>query len=213
MTPERVEALFTRSDGGFHFARWGRPLAPVVFGTDDPTLHILKDGVQEVATLADLPLVDTDPELGANFLMFFVRDWPELSAVPHLERLLPELPQLLDRLIQAGANQYRTFRFDAGGAIKLCIVFLRLDENLAGLPAQTIGAAQTVQSLLLWSDTAFRDESPIGQVTEAGHAVATPEIAALIRAAYDPVLPAMSQEPSHALRLAARAGGLLGSGK
>jgi hypothetical protein len=31
-----------------------------------------------------------------------------------------------------------------------------------------------------------------------------PEIAGVIRAAYDPVLPAMAQDPSHALRLAAR---------
>jgi hypothetical protein len=31
-----------------------------------------------------------------------------------------------------------------------------------------------------------------------------PEIAAVIRAAYDPVLPPMAQDASHALRLAAR---------
>jgi len=38
--------------------------------------------------------------------------------------------------------------------------------------------------------------------------VLRPEIAAVIRAAYDPVLPAMSQDASHGLRLAARAGRL-----
>ncbi|MGX0876189.1 hypothetical protein ACSSV4_000864 [Roseovarius sp. MBR-154] len=31
-----------------------------------------------------------------------------------------------------------------------------------------------------------------------------PEIGALIRAGYDPVLPAVAEDPSHALRLSAR---------
>jgi hypothetical protein len=31
-----------------------------------------------------------------------------------------------------------------------------------------------------------------------------PEIGAVIRAGYDPVLPAMARDPAHALRLAAR---------
>jgi hypothetical protein len=36
--------------------------------------------------------------------------------------------------------------------------------------------------------------------------VLRPEVAGLIRAAYDPVLPASAREASHALRLAARVG-------
>jgi len=36
--------------------------------------------------------------------------------------------------------------------------------------------------------------------------VLRPEIGALIRAGYDPVLPPVSQDASHALRLAARIG-------
>ncbi len=29
-----VEAMFTRGDGGYMCARWGRPIAPVVFGVE-----------------------------------------------------------------------------------------------------------------------------------------------------------------------------------
>ena len=32
MGPAEVEALFTRADGAYLFARWGRPIVPVVFG-------------------------------------------------------------------------------------------------------------------------------------------------------------------------------------
>jgi hypothetical protein len=32
LTPDEITALFTRADGQFLFARWGRPLVPVVFG-------------------------------------------------------------------------------------------------------------------------------------------------------------------------------------
>ena len=38
MTPDWVAAQFTRRDGGFRFARWGRPLVPVIVGTNDEYL-------------------------------------------------------------------------------------------------------------------------------------------------------------------------------
>ena len=34
--------MFTRHDGGYLFARWGRPIVPVVFGVDDATLSVVK---------------------------------------------------------------------------------------------------------------------------------------------------------------------------
>ncbi len=210
LTPETVEALFTRADGSFHFARWGRPLAPVVFGTDDATLTILKDAIRSVAGLGDLALVDADPEFGANVLIFFVEQWSELAEVPNLNRLFPEFDALLDRLDQAGANQYRSFRFDTDGAISLCLILLRMDESLSAVPAQTLGTVQMVQSMLLWSDMAFRTESPVGVVNQDGQTLPRPDIAALIRAAYDRLLPASSRQVSHAHRLAARANLLLG---
>ena len=44
MTPEQIEACFTRDDGRFAFARWGRPIVPVVFhgGHDIMPLGSLK---------------------------------------------------------------------------------------------------------------------------------------------------------------------------
>ena len=147
-------------------------------------------------------MAEVDPELGANLLVFFVRDWAELPQVPDLERLVPELPALCARLQAAEANQYRLFRFDASGAIRAAFVFLRMDEHLAAVPAETLALSQSVQTVLLWSDRAFFGTSPLVMVN--GQAMLRPEIAGVIRAAYDPVLPAMAQDPSHALRLAAR---------
>jgi len=210
MDVDRVSRMFTRSDGTFRFARWARPLAPVIFFTDDQTLGILKDALREVATLASLPLVDADPELGVNLPVLFCRDWSELLAVPDLDRVIPDLDRLVDRLGQAGANQYRSFRFDPDGAIRFCAILLRMDDDLAQVPAQTLGASQMVQSLLLWSDTAFREESPVGHLKKDGPAIVTPEIAALIRAAYDQTIPSAGADPALAFRLAARAGLLLG---
>ena len=59
--------------------------------------------------------------------------------------------------------------------------------------------------MLLWSDTAFRAASPLA-LLPGGQAMLRPEIAALVRAAYDPVLPAAADDPAHALRLFARLG-------
>ena len=52
MTPDQIEALFTRSDGTYAFARWGRPIAPIVFGVQDETLSVVKGAWEAVATLA-----------------------------------------------------------------------------------------------------------------------------------------------------------------
>ena len=205
LTPEAVAALFTRADGSYLFARWGRPIAPVVFGVTDASLPAIKGGIAAVADLAGLPLAKTDPELGANLMLFFVRDWSELTDTPNLDRLVPDLAALVARLEAAAANQYRIFRFDGAGGIKACVVFLRMDAQLAALDAGTLALGQMVQSVLLWSDTAFTDRSALLQGPD-GTILLRPEIGALIRAAHDPVLPLATEDPSHALRLFARLG-------
>ena len=68
MTPEEVESYFTRNDGTFLFARWGRPVAPVVFGLDDNSLAILKGAIEAVMSLTNQQMSETDPELGSNFM-------------------------------------------------------------------------------------------------------------------------------------------------
>jgi len=176
MDTDQIAALFTRADGTYLCARWGRPIVPVVFGVDDATLGVFKGAIEAVVTLAQHQMAETDPELGANLMVFFCRDWDELTDVPHLEKLLPDLGPLVARLKDADANQYRIFRFDDAGAIRAAFVFLRMDENLSQV-------------------SAVNDQT-----------VLRPDISAVIRAAYDPVMPAVAQDASHALRLSARIG-------
>jgi hypothetical protein len=210
--PDRIAALFARADGTYLCARWGRPIVPVVFGVADATLSIVKGAIEAVVTLAGHKMAETDPELGANLMVFFFRDWFELPEVPNLDRLIPDLGPLCERLQVAGANQYRSFRFDADGAIKAAFVFLRMDEDLSAVPAETLALAQAVQVILLWSDRAFGDVSPLAKLGAEGAVILRPEIAQVIRAAYDPTLPAVARDPSHALRLFARIGLARGAG-
>jgi hypothetical protein len=202
MTPEEIEALFTRADGSFAFARWGRAIAPVVFGVEDATLGVIKGAVEAVCELSGHEMTAVDVELGSNLMLFFFSDWQELIDVPGMDRLVPDLVPLVDRLKAVEANQYRLFRFDAAGAIKACFVFLRIDEHLSAVPAQTLSLSQIVQSMLLWSDRAFTDRSPLAVAGDT--TILRPEIASLLRAAYDPVLPVAARNVSHALRLYAR---------
>ena len=204
MDPDQVGKLFTRSDGAYLCARWGRPIVPVVFGVDDATLAVFKGAIEAVVALAGHRMAETDPELGANLMMFFCREWDELMQVPHLDKLVPDLMPLVDRLKGAEANQYRIFRFDDARAIRAAFVFIRMDQHMAAVAADTLALSQAVQTILLWSDTAFSDTSPLAVVN--GRAVVRPEVAAVIRAAYDPVLPAVAMDAAHALRLAARMG-------
>ncbi|WP_108861012.1 hypothetical protein [Ruegeria sp. Alg231-54] len=202
MTPEDIQSLFTRESGEFLFARWGRPIVPIVFGVEEETLTTVKGAFEAVVSLADHKMAETDPELGANCMVFFFRDWKELLEVPDLDRLVPGLAPLVDRLIAADANQYRVVRFEEDGAIRAAFVFLRMDKELSKIPAETLALSQVVQTILLWSDTAFRTQSPLA-VAE-GVTILRPDIAGLIRAAYDPVLPGAAQDPAHGLRLFAR---------
>ena len=204
LAPEEVQALFTCAGGDYLFARWGRPIVPIVFGVEAQTLAIVKGAVEAVVVLAGHKMADHDAELGANLMIFFFRDWQELLEVPNLDQMIEGLQDLVVRLDDAGANQYRVFRFDKEGAIRACFAFVRMDAALDEVPAETIALSQAVQMILLWSDRAFAERSPLGMVR--GVTVLRPEIAAVIAAGYDPVMPAVAQDAAHALRLAARAG-------
>ncbi len=203
MTPQAIETLFTRADGSYVFARWGRPIAPVVFGVEEESLGIIKGACEAVVALAGHHMAETDPELGSNLMVFFLRNWDELTDTPHMEKLVPDLMALVARLNAGGANQYRFFRFDDAGAIKAAFVFIRMNGAMAAVPAEDLALGQMVQSILLWSDTAFTDHSPLARMPD-GITVLRPDIADVIRAAYDPVMPSRAQDVSHALRLAAR---------
>ncbi|MEM9583447.1 MAG: hypothetical protein AAGA08_10070 [Pseudomonadota bacterium] len=200
-----VARYFTRSDGSYLFARWGRPIAPVAFGVEDQTISVLKGAIEAVCQLAGHEMAETDPELGVNLMVFFIQDWAELTETPKLDQMIPELKSLVGRLKDADANQYRIFRFDPDGGIKACFVFLKMDAVMLDIPADTLCLGQVVQSILLWSDEAFLGSSPLAL---AGNDVAIlkPEVAAIIKAAYQPNMPVMADDPSHALRLQARVG-------
>ena len=205
MQPSDIEAQFTRKDGTYLFARWGRPISPIAFGIDDATLATLKGAIEAMTKMVGHPVAETDPELGSNLMFFFMRDWAELLDVPDMDKLVPDLGPLVKRLTGVDANQYRFFRFDAEGAIKACFVFLRMDKHLSSVPAQDLCLAQVAQSFLLWSDTAFQTSAPLAR-TDTGHTILHPDVADIIRAAYDPVLPSITQDKTHALRLFARIG-------
>jgi hypothetical protein len=205
----RVQDLFTAKDGSYRFSRWGRAIAPVVFGVDDDTIGHLKDAMRSVVSIAEMDLADTDPEFGANLMIFFCQDWDELDIVPNLDKMIPDFDILKASLKRTGANQYRTWSFDDTGAIRLAIVLLRYDEAMADTTVQALGVGQMMQVILLWGEEAFDAETPIGILPQNGVCVVKPEYAAVIRAAYDPALPPSATDASHAMRLAARAQKLL----
>jgi hypothetical protein len=206
MKADQIAALFTRADDSYLCARWGRPIVPVVFGVDDATLAVFKAAIEAVVVLAGHQMDETDMELGANLMVFFCRDWDEMPEVPHLDKLVPDLGPLVTKLKEADANQYRIFRFDEAGAIRAAFVFLRMDDHLEKVSADTLALSQAVQTIVLWSDMAFRETSPLAVVNE--QTVLRPDISGVIRAVYDPVMPSVARDPSHALRLAARMGDL-----
>lgn len=184
LTPERIAALFTDASGAFLCARWGRPTAPVLFGVADDSLGVMRAALMAAFRDMGQPTAETDPESGANLIGFFVRDWAELAAVPDLDQLTGR-PGLADRLSAEGAGRYRLLRFDQAGAIRACLSFACVTE--ADHPA-ALAEGMAVNAALSFAAEVRPDA----------------QIAALLRAAYDPRLPAAARDPAHALRLAAR---------
>ncbi|SMO88980.1 hypothetical protein [Paracoccus laeviglucosivorans] len=183
---DQIAQMFTR-DGRYLCARWGRPVAPVIFGLADETLDIFRGVTRAALAHARHPIAETDPEMGANMMSFFVRDWDELAGVPDLGHLTGQ-DDLPARLAGQGADQYRIFRFDADGGIRACLSFVRIGGALADAHPAELAEGLVMRGLLTFA----QDVPP-----SAG-------LAALIRAAYDPVMPIAATDPSHALRLSAR---------
>ena len=203
-SPDEIETLFTRKDGSYAFARWGRPIAPIVFGVDDATLQTVKGAVEALVTLAGHQMAETDPELGSNLMFFFFREWAELKMVPDLDRMIPGLHDLVGRLEAADAAHYRAFRFDEGNAIQAAFVFIRIKGAAAEQAAEDLALSQAVQIMLMWGDEAFVTKSPLALIPGQETAVLRPDIAGVIAAAYDRLMPVAAQDKSHALRLFAR---------
>ena len=206
---ENPVILFTSPDQRYHFARWGRPIAPVVFGVGDENLPHLKDAIAMTVGISGGMLVDTDPELGANFMWFFCRDWDEMLVIPDLDKLIPNFVNLITELQEKNATRYRSFGFEKNGAIQLCVVLIRVDAATERMSLQTLGTSETFQSLLTFGENAFDVHSPIATIKVNNLCIVKPEYAAVVRAAYDPALPAASIDPAHALRVSARAMKLL----
>ncbi|MDF1873290.1 hypothetical protein [Vannielia sp.] len=204
MSPDDVQSLFTRADGSYHFSRWARPIVPIVFGVEDETLAVVKGACEAVVALAGHKMAELDHDQGANLFVFFFREWDELLAVPDLGGMIPGLPALIARLTAAQASSYRAFRFEQSGGIRAGFVFVRMDAANQALSAEALALDQMVRVMLDWGEAAFAQSSPLALAK--GRAVMRPEIAGVIAAAYDPVMPVAAQDPSHALRLAARLG-------
>ncbi|MEO0762897.1 MAG: hypothetical protein AAFZ09_14010, partial [Pseudomonadota bacterium] len=73
LSVERVSWLFTRADGSYRFARWGRPLVPALFGGLRNDERMLQEATASVGALGGLSVAPEDPDLGANFLVVLLK--------------------------------------------------------------------------------------------------------------------------------------------
>lgn len=202
---ERIKRLF--GGDGFKFARWGGSIAPMVAGLDDQGAKLFEEAIGAVAAIAGAQMEEIDPEMGANFLVYVMSDWADAARAPNLPNFLPDLPALVERLTAANANRYRVFAFDDQGAIRAAITLLRYDEQMQAAPVDYIALTEAALGMLVFDEAGIADDRPVVMAKfEDGdqRAILTPWHAMLLRAAYDPAIPAGSKDPALAMRLAAR---------
>lgn len=204
---ERIKRLF--GGDAFKFARWGCPVAPVILGLDDKGARLFEEAIRAVAEVTGHVVEEIDPEMGANFIICVMQDWAHVLRAPNLPNFLPDLPALIKRLTAAGANRYRVFAFDDQGAIRACITLLRYDEQMREAPVDYIALSEAALGMLIYDDAGVAGDRPVVMAAFDGddaRAILSPWHARLLRAAYDPTIPAGLKDPSLALRLAARIG-------
>lgn len=192
---------------GFKFARWGGPIAPTVIGLDEGGARLFGEAIRLVAGIAGREVEDIDPEMGANFLVYVMQDWAHAARAPNLPNFLPDLPALIERLTAANANRYRVFAFDDQGAIRAAITLLRYDEQMRAAPVDYIALTEAALGMLVYDEAGVAEDRPVVMARfdeDEPRAMLSPWHAQLLRAAYDPRIPAGSKDPSLALRLAAR---------
>ena len=102
----------------------------------------------------------------------------------------PALAPTFTETFQATAarHPHRLAVSDPDGSIRAAFAFLRLGGALSQSHPAQLAESVAVNALLTWAHPVTPSQP----------------LAALIRAAYDPLLPACARDPSHALRLAAR---------
>ncbi len=205
LSEQEIKDLFTREDGSYQFARWGRPVAPVVFGVNDEILSALKVAIKSTTGITGRSLAETDPEMGTNFMWLFIREWSELENVPDLDKLIPNLGEKMKAMEAANSFSYRYFTFDENNAIKFCCNIIRPVDEYAQRPVSVIGATETLLSTLMFGPKAFAKESPMAVLPDKNVVLVKPKYAAVIRAAYEANMPDTADDPSHALRIKARA--------
>lgn len=205
---ERIRRLFGEAGGGtFKFARWGCPIAPAVIGLDEGGGRLFGEAIRLVAGIANQEIEDIDPEMGANFLVYVMQDWAHAARAPNLPNFLPDLPALIERLSAADANRYRVFAFDDQGAIRAAITLLRYDDQMRAAPVDYIALTEAALGMLVYDEVGVAEDRPVvmARIDEGEpRAILSPWHAQLLRAAYDPRIPAGSKDPALALRLAAR---------
>ncbi len=203
---ERITRLF--GGDGFKFARWGMPISPVVIGLDQKGAQLFEEAIEAVAGLVGVEIEELDPEMGANLLIYIMSDWAHASRAPNLPNFLPNLPELVDRLTKANANRYRVFAFDDQGAIRAAITLLRYDEQMRAAPVDYIALSEAALAMLVYDEAGVAEDRPVimAKFDDDDHAraIVDPWHGMLLRAAYDPALPAGSKDPALAMRLAAR---------
>lgn len=204
----RIRRLF----GGeaFKFARWGGPICPAVIGLDETGARLFGEAIGAVAEVAGAPMDEADPEMGSNLMIYVMADWAQAAKAPNLAEIIPDLPALIGRLQGADANRYRVFAFDDAGAIRAAVTLLRYDDNMREAPVDYVALTEAALAMLVYDEAGVAADRPVVMAKfegdETARAILSPWHGRLLRAAYDPAIPAGSRDPALALRLAARIG-------
>lgn len=206
MTPDDIRTYFARAGGQYQFARWNRPIVPVVFGDHCLDPGLLREALVRLSGITGHPVDLEAPPSAMTYGTLVVREWRDLAATPGAGKAMPGLAKLGAEAERQGGNQFRTFQRDWRGGIKRCVAVIRTAAGrFDDLTPESMALRQAALSFLHWS---IPGVVKLRLVMPGPDGVddLKPEVVALLRAAYDPAMPVSSRDPRHADQLAERMG-------
>jgi hypothetical protein len=201
VTPDEIAAYFTKPNGEFLFRRWASPIVPHAFGPTAPESEVLYQAFDTISALSGHPVVRAPDGVGMNLTFFFINEASDMMKLPGAEGFLGMLAMLVKQLMSGKSALRRNFTTDdKTGAISQMTMIARTSGWLRHHPPESLALRLAVLTHLTWALRRDQKAPPL-LVADAPGGV-HPNVAAILRVAYDPSLPDASTDKALCTQIA-----------
>ena len=143
-----LSAYFLQGPGAFHFARWNRPLELAILAPSEATTRSYESSfgaaLDRVCTWSGQSWRMQSGARPPNLVFVFVQKWVDLATLS-MDLFGPlAIPNLINKMTESGATQFRTFSYGEDGSLASAFGFYNMSSRLRDYPTERIALAQSL---------------------------------------------------------------------